>query len=686
MSPMGSTWSVATNATSPVPLPAVAPPCYINDTLTFDPTAPSQPTPLGTLPAALGGGHLTISVWIFAPPRTENASWGRVVDLGTRYGGPGDNILLTHVDTSGHLGYQVYVGNVQKPTPLVSSVDPIPTAVWLRVVAIQSGTTASIYWGTEGEPLEQQATGTVLVPAALPRASSLVGQSNWPGDAAFSGQIRGLRIFDRVLTMDELVEVGDLAAAELSLCRPAPPPPSPAPPGPPQHVAFTLNLTQPGPVVDPEIFGHDLEFTRHDIFEGLSAEVVANRKFAVTSALADVNESGRSGASLPRLPAGYLAPRWRMIGTPALDAPMWSNNSHLVTGDRGHSVRCAVQAAACGVEQSQVLDGFNSGMSRGSAIVLRGGGTYAVRVALRRAVGSGPQSATASLLGEAGAPLWTETFALSTEWQTFTANFSVKSPCLNATLQVQSQGPTAVEWWIGTVSITEIANTWRGMRKDVVASLNATGFHGLLRYPGGCFAPFYRWKVGLLEPDMRPPIETPAGNCAAVPGGINAYTDQFLTNGVGIDDFMALSSALGLVPAITIRLQLGDDSEVTEAADWVHTAVLPIEATPVCIFSAAVQSALCRFLRCVSVVHAVLTRECDQLRASRANRWSTAMAMRRPSGVHSGQPEGTPSPTTFGTGTWETKSTNRIGTQATRQSRSPCRRPPQKRTPRRSFD
>ena len=47
------------------------------------------------------------------------------------------------------------------------------------------------------------------------------------------------------------------------------------------------------------------------------------------------------------------------------------------------------------------------------------------------------------------------------------------------------------------------------MRNDTVAALKATGFRGLMRYPGGCYAPFYRWKVGLLPADQQPPIETP---------------------------------------------------------------------------------------------------------------------------------------------------------------------------------
>lgn len=92
----------------------------------------------------------------------------------------------------------------------------------------------------------------------------------------------------------------------------------------------------------------------------------------------------------------------------------------------------------------------------------------------------------------------------------------------------------------------------------------------LCRYPGGCFAPFYRWKIGLLDADMQPPIETPFSYCEAVRGGVNAYTDQFLENGVGIDDYMALIKRVGAVPAITVRLNIGDATEISEAKDWVE--------------------------------------------------------------------------------------------------------------------
>ena len=41
-----------------------------------------------------------------------------------------------------------------------------------------------------------------------------------------------------------------------------------------------------------------------------------------------------------------------------------------------------------------------------------------------------------------------------------------------------------------------------------------------------------------------------------------------MENGVGIDDYMALCEETGMVPSVTVRLQL--ESDTGEAADWVE--------------------------------------------------------------------------------------------------------------------
>ena len=84
--------------------------------------------------------------------------------------------------------------------------------------------------------------------------------------------------------------------------------------------------------VPDSFYGHNLEFTRHDLYEGLSAEMIANKKFAVLPG---------SISSWPmvmqKLAAAGLqgkVPRWTDIpgaGNKAmLDEPMWGNVSGLV--------------------------------------------------------------------------------------------------------------------------------------------------------------------------------------------------------------------------------------------------------------------------------------------------------------------------------------------------------------------
>ena len=328
-----------------------------------------------------------------------------------------------------------------------------------------------------------------------------------------------------------------------------------------------VNASSPGAPVSPELYGQDLEFTRHDIFNGISAEMLANRKFTTLpqktsgwpAEMKMLADSGLGGAA-----------RWTGVGSAALDAPWWKNESSLVNGDVGHSVRCEASKVPCGVEQRGWLGGFNSSKSFGSAIALEAGSAYVLSLVLQGG-GNGGDLVSASL-SSSGAQLWSHTFAVpaaSNGWVTVVADVTSAKTTMNATLRIASASSTAA-WWLGSASLTRADATPQRLRADVVAALKATNFRGPLRYPGGCFATFYRWKVGLLPPDMRPPIATPPNYCAAVPGGVNAYTDGVMANGLGIDEYLGLVDELGAVPAITVRMVLGTDEEVTEARDWVE--------------------------------------------------------------------------------------------------------------------
>lgn len=286
-----------------------------------------------------------------------------------------------------------------------------------------------------------------------------------------------------------------------------------------------------------------------------------------------------------KLAFGHLIPRWQAIGNASLDAPYgFKQYAHLVSGDVGHSIRCVSSPAPCGVSQSAVGGGFSSHEDAGSAVVVDAGIAHNLRVVLKSVA---PARTTTTVVielrdssrrtmdGAPHSPLWTGRVHLTgtTPWRTYTMPLTVMHTSLNATLSVTSSNETKsdppIEWWLGAVSL-QPADAWRGLRRDVIAALNRTGLKGILRYPGGCFSPFYRWRIGLLHPDVRPPIPTPPKYCAAVAGGVNAYTDGMLENGIGTDDYLALCEALGMVPAITLRLQFGTEEELDEAAAWVE--------------------------------------------------------------------------------------------------------------------
>ena len=214
-----------------------------------------------------------------------------------------------------------------------------------------------------------------------------------------------------------------------------------------------------------------------------------------------------------------FVPRWKKIGSPALAPPWYGQTvSLMLTGDSGHSIQCRVAHAnqKCGVSQSGNMEGFDSENDFGSAVVLRHGSLYSLRLVMRR--GTAATVIRVQLADAAGRAIHAIELQsqIPTTWSTFVSNFTVKAASTtNATLSIWSSGKAS--WDLGTVSLTEVNNTWRGMRKDVVAALKQTGFRGLFRYPGGCYAPFYRWKIGLLHPDQRPPIETPPGYVVCLP-------------------------------------------------------------------------------------------------------------------------------------------------------------------------
>jgi hypothetical protein len=192
------------------------------------------------------GGDLTISAWV----KNENTkiNLGRVIDFGSNAEGPGDNILLANDATSGKMAYEVYYGSDQKAMNGIASRDDIPENMWVHVVVIQKGASASMWWDLgDGKGFSMQASGNVNPPNNTTRAHNFVGKSNWPNDSLFRGHIHDIVLWNTAL--DPNVEVPDIQPVSVCTdkgvspikCLPStsnllnlgclpPPPPTPAPP------------------------------------------------------------------------------------------------------------------------------------------------------------------------------------------------------------------------------------------------------------------------------------------------------------------------------------------------------------------------------------------------------------------------------------------------------------------------
>ena len=105
--------------------------------------------------------------------------------------------------------------------------------------------------------------------------------------------------------------------------------------------------------------------------------------------------------------------------------------------------------------------------------------------------------------------------------------------------------------WVGEAS--PIPNT-RGIRNDVIEALREIN-PPVLRWPGGCFADFYRWKDGIGPRDQRPSI---------INSSWGSVTED---NSFGTHEFLDFCSLIGAEPYICINVGSGT---VQEAADWVQ--------------------------------------------------------------------------------------------------------------------
>ena len=282
------------------------------------------------------------------------------------------------------------------------------------------------------------------------------------------------------------------------------------------------------------VFGHNLEHTRAAINEGLSAQMLQNRKFA----------------GKPSRNEG-ISSRWFGIGK---ENAFFLHNGSYTRHARPGSMNRYGELNSQGVQN--LRQGERVGIGQ-KCLHLVKDKTYEMRVVTKV---SAPTHLAIELSDRSGKVIYAH-HALqlqpSKDWTT--SEFTLTASSSDEEGQIQYTFTDAAEVTFGAVSMLPEGH-FHGMRPDVVALLKAIG-PSVIRWPGGNFAGEYRWEDGLLPVDQRGPLQS------YTEIETQPYSDGYDHHEINTDDFIALCREVGAEPFITINPVWGTPEE---NANWVE--------------------------------------------------------------------------------------------------------------------
>ena len=305
---------------------------------------------------------------------------------------------------------------------------------------------------------------------------------------------------------------------------------------PNRQVSYAVSGPE-GEAISPLLFGHNLEHTRRSIWQGLSANLLQNRKFC--------GEPTHEGVPLHWYAVGLDRGLFRLQGT--LDAYTAHEGVDLVTQNCDQSV------------QRQLIElcrpGKPCGMGQEGLHLLEGV-QYELRVALRS---DDARPVRLRIANQAGRKeYWSATVDVQPgDWRPFKHVFAMPADDARARFEITFDAPGTL--YVGAAALLP-ANHFHGMRRDVIERLKEISVP-LLRWPGGNFAGEYRWKDGILPVDRRAGLKS-------VTDFTLRFTDNYDAHEIGTDEFIALCRELGAEPFITTNASLDDAPQ--DAADWVE--------------------------------------------------------------------------------------------------------------------
>ncbi|MGC8639718.1 MAG: hypothetical protein ACP5XB_07535 [Isosphaeraceae bacterium] len=301
--------------------------------------------------------------------------------------------------------------------------------------------------------------------------------------------------------------------------------------------SIVIDAQHPGPVISPLLFGHNLEHTRHSVWQGLSAQMLANRKFA-----GPISADGPDGRKMVRgqpAPDGVAA-HW--YGINPTSAEFTLDATTVFVGRQSQWIKITGHARA-GIGQR----GF----------CLQAGKEYELGLWLKT---ERELALIVQVVDESESLVHAEMlFRLAPgPWRNRICRIKPARTDPSAKLEILFDGPGLL--WLGAASLLP-GDHFHGLRRDVVALLKEMSVP-LLRWPGGNFTRDYRWQDGLLPVDLRPPI-------AITWHETQPFADNIDAHEIGTDEFLALCRELGAEPSISLNL----DPNLTPPADaaaWVQ--------------------------------------------------------------------------------------------------------------------
>ncbi|HUV39823.1 MAG TPA: alpha-L-arabinofuranosidase C-terminal domain-containing protein, partial [Planctomycetota bacterium] len=300
-------------------------------------------------------------------------------------------------------------------------------------------------------------------------------------------------------------------------------------------MTLDIDVKRPGETISPLWFGHNLEHTRSCVWQGLSAQLVRNRKFA--------SKPDRTGQALD----------WYRIGSARnwfwVDMESGSYTRHVDSEDRHRYNELVCQRMesfaagdVCGIGQKDLP--LFAGREYEGCVIAASDRATSLRVCV--------MSVDGKVVFHDG-----RYDVAPGDWQRCEFGFTMPVTDEHARLEITFEGPARVT--LGAVSLLP-ADHFHGMRRDVVQLLKQMSVP-ILRWPGGNFAGDYRWKDGLLPVDQRGPL------AAFLEVETLPHSRGTDNHEIGTDEFLALCRELGTEPFITINLAW-DGPE--GAAAWVE--------------------------------------------------------------------------------------------------------------------